>query len=283
MQRSGMAGIGNRGGWRGLGRRRHAVAVMVTMLSAVPGAASGSASSSLAAAADPIPTAVTFPGVPGVGAVFTDGTTSPHTCTGALIRGDGPDIVLTAAHCLTGNGHGVVFAPGYHDGISPYGLWTVSAVYADPGWVSAQDPQRDYAFLVLAPHQRAGHPVRLHDLITGYRLGSAPGPRQQVTVIAYPEGIGDEPITCTTATYRFNGYPAFDCHGFVLGTSGAPWLTGSGDASTVRATIGGLHQGGCYEYTSYSSTFDRAISATYQRAQRRTPPDDLPTPGGDGC
>jgi hypothetical protein len=162
-------------------------------------------------------------------------------------------------------------------------VWTVSAVYADPRWVSTQDPQRDYAFLVLAPHQRAGHQVRLHDLIAGYRLGSAPQPRQQVTVIAYPEGIDDEPIRCTTATYRFTGFPAFDCHGFVLGTSGAPWLTGTGDARTISGTIGGLHQGGCYEYTSYSPTFDHAVLATYQRAQRGATPDDLPVPGGDGC
>ncbi|HET9656610.1 MAG TPA: trypsin-like peptidase domain-containing protein [Kineosporiaceae bacterium] len=269
-----MSGIGG-GRWR----RWVAAALIVAGLEAVSAAAWPSS----AAAADQIPTATSFPGVPAVGAVFPDGVASPHTCTGSVIRGAGPDVVLTAAHCLSGTGQGVVFAPGYHDGAAPYGLWTVSAVYADPRWVSAQDPQHDYAFLVLEPRRRAGHTTHLHDLVAGYLLGTAPDPGREVSVIAYAQGLNDRPIICTTATYRFSGYPAFDCHGFVLGTSGAPWLTWTSGSFTVRGTIGGLHQGGCYEYTSYSSAFDRDTLATYQRAQRGTAPDDLPVPGGDGC
>jgi hypothetical protein len=237
-----------------------------------------------AMAATAIPTARTFKGVPAVGAVFLNGTASPHTCSASLIRSDDRDIVLTSAHCLAGNGKNLRFAPGYHDGVFPFGVWRATSAYVDPRWASSQDPQRDYVFLVIAPRRIKGKSVHLRQLVTGYLLGVAPAPGQQVRVVAYRFGFQDRPITCTVPSYRLNGYPGFDCHGYVGGTSGAPWITvtRSGDLK-VRGIIGGLNQGGCFEYTSYSSRFDRATIDLFHRAVAKVHPDTLPRAGSEGC
>ena len=75
------------------------------------------------------------------------------------------------------------------------------------------------------------------------------------------------PISCTTRTYRRSGYPAFDCHGYVGGTSGAPWLSGvPGREGVVTGVIGGLQEGGDVERTSYSPAFGADIMRLYRRA-----------------
>ena len=270
----------------GFGRPSKVLAVLAAVLSVVTmawaGGVFGSAATALAATS--IPTARLFKGVPAVGAVFLNGTNSPHTCTASLIRSSARDIVLTSAHCLAGNGKNLRFAPGYHDGVSPFGVWKATSAYVDPRWVASQDPQRDYVFLVIAPRLIHGKSVHLRQLVTGYLLGGAPALGQKVRVVAYPYGLQDKPITCTVPNYRLNGYPAFDCHGYVGGTSGAPWITvtRSGDLR-VRGIIGGLNQGGCFEYTSYSSRFDLSTISLFNRAVSKVHPDTLPNAGGDGC
>jgi hypothetical protein len=229
------------------------------------------------------PTAVSFDGVPEVGALFLGETDGPHACTGSVVRSDDSDLVITAAHCLSGTGQGMSFVPGYRGGLAPYGTWQVTAIYADPRWISVQDPQHDYAFLVLAPQRRGGHPVRLRQTVRGDLLGAAPIPGRPVTVPAYVEGQQDLPIICTAPAYVFQGYPAFDCHGYDTGVSGAPFLVRGPDGPVVRGVIGGLHQGGCFEDTSYSSWFDADTLALYRRAEDGDHPDTLPDPGDGDC
>ena len=238
---------------------------------------------SVATASNPIPTATAFDGIPSVGAIFLDGTAADHGCTGSVVHGRGRDLVLVAAHCVSDTGRGVLFAPGYRDGEAPFGVWSVSAAYVDRRWVSNQDPEYDYAFLAVDPQTRDGRAVHLGDVVNGYRLRTAPAPGTSITVVAYPVGIDDRPITCTTQVYFSAGYPTFDCHGYVGGTSGAPWLVNRGREVMVTGVIGGPHQGGCFEYTSYSPRFDRDTLAVLRRAESHATPDVLPAPGDDGC
>jgi V8-like Glu-specific endopeptidase len=236
------------------------------------------------AAATSIPTATTAPGgIPTVGPVFPLGIASTHECTGAVVRSDRANLVLTAAHCLGDNGSGVAFAPGYHDGQTPFGVWNVAAVYADPRWIATQDPQYDYAVMAVVPDSPRKR--RLGDLVGGgWTVGLAPRPGQRVDVPAYAEGSNDEPFWCEAPAYSFAGFPAFDCHGYVGGTSGAPWLTRDrGGPVVIRGVIGGLHHGGCVESTSYSPRFTAAVQSLVARAARGAPSDRLPVPGGDGC
>src|SRR5215475_13426786 len=46
--------------------------------------------------------------------------------------------------------------PGYHDGVAPYGFWTVEHAYADPDWLADQDDDRDYVILQVADRQQGG-------------------------------------------------------------------------------------------------------------------------------
>jgi V8-like Glu-specific endopeptidase len=219
-----------------------------------------------------------------VGALFPRGTGSPHSCTATVIAAPGHDLVLTAAHCVSGHASGVMFVPGYRDGTGPEGAWTVQAAYADPRWISGQDPMHDYAVLRVAPRTVGGGTQNLQDTVAGARLGPAPGDGQQVRVVAYDEGLDDRPIACSTATYQLQGYPAFDCGGFAVGSSGAPWLTTDDDGTpVVHGVIGGLHHGGCTPDTSYSSGFGADLQSLLARADQPGAGDNLPHAGSSGC
>lgn len=260
--------------------RARLVVIVVTALAAVALGLSGPAS------ADPpappgTPTATSFAGTSTVGPLFRDGLTNDHGCSASVVASPTRDLVLTAAHCVTGSAAGYLFVPGYRDGSTPYGVWTVTHAYLDPAWIRDQDPRHDYAILQVAPHGR----IRLQSVTGANLLGTAPRPGTAITDVAYNEGIDDLPIHCATVSYTTGGYPTFNCHGYVGGSSGSPWLTHipGTHLDAVRGVIGGLHQGGCFEYTSYSAPFGVDILLLLARAALRVHPDVAPAPGSDGC
>jgi V8-like Glu-specific endopeptidase len=240
-----------------------------------------------AAASPPAPagtaTAHPFGGISTVGALYPSLASPIHICTASVIRSPGRDLVLTAAHCVAGLGTGYMIAPGFHGGDAPYGRWTATAVYLDPAWVRSQDPRRDFAFLKIAPRRINGHEVNIQQVTGGIRLGTHAAAKRRVTIPAYPEGAANNPLTCTVPVYYDGIYPAFNCNPYVGGTSGAPWITRSRQGATEVGLIGGLHQGGCFSYTSYSPPFGAAIHRAYERAVAGGPGNVAPVAGGDGC
>ena len=249
-----------------------AAVTAATLTGSVPVAAMGSA--------------VHVTDIPRVGALYfpsglglTQRLDLPHHCSGSVVASPGHNLVLTAAHCVYDAGLGYQFAPGYHDGQFPYGLWTVRRVYVDPAWRAGHDPAHDWAFLAIAPLTVNGKVRNIQDLVGGYPLASAPPVGATVTVDGYVAGHNDEPITCTTVTYRTVGFPSMDCDGFANGTSGGPWLEGG----QVVGVIGGLHQGGCTPSTSYSAPFGADTVADYARAVAGGAGDSPGFPGSDGC
>jgi trypsin len=251
---------------------------LLTVLLAVAATAPAPAS----AAAPEAPAARTVTSIPSVGPLFFPSLLGlgpvlrlPHFCSASVVHSAARDLVLTAAHCVFGNGLGFEFAPGYHDGISPYGVWTVRRLYVDPAWTRSQDPQHDVAILQVAP--RGGQ--QLEDRTGAATLGSTPAAGTPVTVDGYVAGSGGRPITCTAPAYYTSGYPSFDCAGYSAGVSGGPWLAGD----HVVGVVGGLHQGGCTDSTSYSPAFGADVDALLVRAGRGGPGDVAPLPGGDGC
>lgn len=192
------------------------------------------------------PTAHSIHGVSTVGPVFRSGLTIPHACTGSVVDALSRNLVLTAAHCLSGTAAGWLFVPGYEAGHTPYGVWTVTHAYVDPAWIAHQDPQHDYALLQVADQSRDGRRRHLEDVTGGNVLGIAPWPGRPITDIAYNAGINDAPIRCAAPTYGTAGYPSINCHGFVGGSSGSPWLVPMPGTARhfVVGVIGGLHQGG---------------------------------------
>ncbi|HTZ45384.1 MAG TPA: trypsin-like peptidase domain-containing protein [Jatrophihabitans sp.] len=218
-----------------------------------------------------------------VGPIFDHGVGQPHSCTASVLDTPGQDLILTAAHCVTGTGRGMLFVPGYARGAAPYGVWQVTAAYVDPAWIGAHEEDRDYAILRVAEQRRAGGPAGVQSRTGGNELGLAPVAGQRVTAIAYNQGLGDAPVRCETSVYDSDGHPTFDCPGFSDGTSGGPWLAVQPDTgrSVVRGVIGGLHQGGCHDYTSYSPAFSAAIFGLLDRAERGAPGDTVPAVGSD--
>jgi len=250
---------------------------------------------------------------PPLGPLFLAGLGRAHNCSASVLASASRDLVITAAHCLSGSGAGVRFVPGYRDGRAPYGVWTATQAYVDPAWTADQDPRHDVAILKLLRQQRGGRWVGVQDVVGANQLGTAPADGSRVRVPAYPMGLDDAPISCETSLYWTGGYASFDCAGYVGGTSGAPFLLPSSPASQTGPTsqtgpasrteptsqtgaavagsggevvvgvIGGLRQGGCSDDTSYSSAFGPEVYQLRQRATAGLAPDVLPRPDGSGC
>ena len=208
-----------------------------------------------------------FSGTPAVGALFTmsSGKLDSHFCTASVVNSPNGDLVITAAHCVTG-ASAMVFVPGYENGKTPYGIWTVTKVYADPAWMSSADPDDDVAFLRVS---QPGSITPIEDVTGAEQLQTGSPTRRLVEVIGYPNS-GDEPIACQNwTTEPMPEQLEFDCGGYTDGTSGGPFLadvdplTGQG---TVIGVIGGYEQGGLLPQISYSSMFGPNVAALYQVA-----------------
>jgi hypothetical protein len=230
------------------------------------------------------PTATTFGGTPSVGALFITGVFPLHICSASVVRSANHSVIVTAAHCIrSGTGEGYEFAPGFHDGKAPYGMWRVTAAYAAPGWIRHVNNRDDFAFLLVAPRRVDGKLRHVQDVTGGNALGHTPPPGTRVTVVGYPLGIGGSPRHCSVPTRRHGDFPAFSCDGFADGTSGGPWLAGSPGSRRVVGLIGGLHQGSCSSAISFSAPLGRAAHRALHRAGHYRVADHFPAPPGDGC
>lgn len=240
---------------------RRVLAVWTLLLLALLLVVAGGGAAS--AASEPVGTPVTS--VPAVGPLFFPSVLGlfpehgdPHFCTASVVDSTTRDLLVTAAHCVYGTGATIEFAPGYHDKIAPAGYWDVRTVYIDPAWKAHRDPRDDVAILRVAP--QSGRQVQ--DVVGGRPLGT-PTAGAPVTVVGYPMGTGGEPLTCTNTLYDTDGFPSFDCSGYVDGTSGGPWI----QAGAVVGVVGGYEQGGCSGATSYTAPFGANAQALLQKAE----------------
>lgn len=218
-----------------------------------------------------------------IGALMPPGSNGQHSCTATVLASSSADLIITAAHCLSGTGAGWTFIPGYDKGRSPYGVWQVTAAYVRPRWQSGQDPHADVAILRVAEQQRAGHRVGVQDVTGGIELALEAPAGTKTTITAYNGGSGDRPISCTTKVMRLKEYPMFECGGYVGGSSGSAFVTGKNANARITGVIGGLHQGGCVDYVSYSSPFRLGVLFLLARAELHRPGDSVVQAGDDGC
>ena len=213
-----------------------------------------------------VASSVPFSGTAAVGALFTrsGGRLGAHFCTASVVSSPAGNLLITAAHCMQGKHPGdVVFAPGYHNGRFPHGVWAVTTAYVDRAWATSQNPDDDVAFLIAG---RPGTHIQRH---TGAELLRIGRPPQMVQVIGYPDAT-NSPVTCTAPARRFGARQmVFDCGNYTDGTSGGPFLahispkTGDG---WVIGVIGGYQQGGDTPDVSYSPRFFASVRALYQTA-----------------
>jgi V8-like Glu-specific endopeptidase len=211
-----------------------------------------------------------FTGTPAVGALFaTDGDRlTGHFCTASVVDSPARNLVITAAHCVSGSTRGnehLVFVPGLHDDAKPYGVWSVTKVIVDATWSASADPDHDVAFLTV---ERADGAGRIQDLTGANRLGTG-RPVGVVRVIGYPTDQS-RPIRCQNQAGPFSGrQQEFDCKDYGDGTSGGPFVaeaTSADGNGTVVGVIGGRDEGGLTPDVSYSIVFGDATKELYDTA-----------------
>ncbi|NUR59145.1 MAG: trypsin-like serine protease [Catenulispora sp.] len=210
-----------------------------------------------------------FGGTPAVGVLFLAGSgVANHFCSASVVHSTAGNLVITAGHCVYSDGpkQNVAFAPGYHDGQTPYGTWTVTRIVVSDGWRGSHNEAEDVAFLQVAP---SGSGASLESVTGADQIGFNRGFGMPVTVPAYPLG-SDTPITCVAPAVKYSATQTeWDCRGYPDGTSGAPFLTdvdAGGAKGTVIGVIGGYQQGGDTPDVSYSAYFGNAVQALYQTA-----------------
>ncbi len=205
-----------------------------------------------------------------VGALFTissGGELGSHFCTASVVDSPSGDLLLTAAHCLSGrSASSIAFVPDYSSGREPYGVWKVTRTTADQDWQSSADPDDDFAFLVVA----SSGATTLEDLTGGEAIGIGQPAGSVVTVEGYPDA-DDAPISCSNITRLASPTQLqFDCDGYTDGTSGGPLLMGAaapGSPATVIGVIGGYEQGGDTPSVSYAARFGSNMAALYSAAE----------------
>lgn len=211
-----------------------------------------------------------FDGLPAVGALFeTDdkGKLTDHICSASIVDSPGRNMLVTAAHCVGGGTRrgdiGVAFAPGYHNGETPYGVWRAVAFYDPPEWASSSDPDSDFAFLQVSDASGSGKQVQD---VAGAMALEADGPVSgQARVIGYPSD-DERPVSCRNRVEPYSTTQLrFTCAGFPNGTSGGPFLSGD-DEKTVIGVIGGHEEGGSTPDVSYSVIFGSKVKNLFQSA-----------------
>ncbi|MFE7612932.1 trypsin-like serine peptidase [Streptomyces celluloflavus] len=234
-----------------------------------PVAASRSGTSAPLPASRPL-TATPTAAAPPIGALFAPGDDgdAPHHCTASVVDSPAGDLVVTAAHCVHDGGFRtrLVFAPGYHDGVVPYGLWVPTRIEIDPRWVNDRDPDYDVAFLRV--RAAGGARPRIQDVTGAERIRFDAPAGRPAQLTGYPNDL-EQPVGCRhTADAQSPTQLRFACAGFPNGTSGGPMLTdldrATGTGSLI-GVVGGLDGGGD-DTTSYSSRFGAEIAALYRRA-----------------
>ncbi|MFD4246304.1 trypsin-like serine peptidase [Streptomyces sp. NPDC058525] len=204
------------------------------------------------------------PAEPAIGALFSPGTDGDpdHHCSAGVVHSPQGDLIVTAAHCVYSFGFrtNLAFAPGYRDGVAPYGVWVPTRIDVDPRWTADEDPDHDVAFIRL---RRPGYPgQRLEDMTGALRVSFRPELPVPARLVGYPNG-SEQPLDCrSTARAAGPAQLRFDCADVPNGTSGGPVLT---DGHTLIGVVGG-RDGGGDDMTSYSSYFGDAVRALYDRA-----------------
>lgn len=218
------------------------------------------------------PQGATFAGTAAVGTLFTvsNGTLGHHFCTASVVHSPHGNLLVTAAHCVSGHPGTIAFVPGYDNGKTPYGIWYVSRVFVGQAWSASSSVADDVAFLQVGANS-AG---TLIEAVTGAEQLGPSDAGQLTDVIGYPDG-SNAPVACDNQTTAFTVPSAgttqleFDCGGYPDGTSGGPFLTQVNKTTglgTVTGVIGGYEQGGNSPSVSYSAPFGSSVAALYQTA-----------------
>ena len=219
-----------------------------------------------------------------VGRIFFSLGGTDYVCSGALVGGPHPDVVLSAAHCVTGGpGRGRatqwaanwVFVPGFAGGRLPYGEYTAHRFLVSPGWTAPGGGEPDdFAFVQVtpaAPDERADAAKPPHGLSVEFASSQDMAALTRSYVFGYPAEppyTGLYPAFCAGRVTASGGSVRIPC-GMTAGDSGGPWLAGfrprSGSGQVAAVTT--------YKMSGdlavlYGAVLGPQARALYQRAVR---------------
>lgn len=173
-----------------------------------------------------------------VGKVFFTLNGDDYVCSGTLVGGKQADVVLTAAHCVSGGAKrggatdwatNWMFVPGFRDGEMPYGEYPARRFFVSPDWTGpgGGTEQYDVAFVQVTadPLDVASPPPGLP---VAFAHAQDAVPASQAYVFGYPAltpYTGQYPDYCAGPVAGSGGSLRMAC-GMTAGDSGGPWLTG---------------------------------------------------------
>jgi V8-like Glu-specific endopeptidase len=176
---------------------------------------------------------------------------SQKDCSASSVDAPNRSTLITAAHCVFPNSRlglaaSATFAPGYHDGDSPYGQYFSRQIAVPPLWIAGRS-HFDYAFIVVG---RSGKGRAVQDVVGANPIAFNQPRQQAYRLIGYPNDP-DPPFTgqtswkCNTAWGGESYAPAPNqsdpptilagCD-MGEGSSGGPWLTDQGVVASVTHT-----------------------------------------------
>jgi len=190
-----------------------------------------------------------------VGKLFYLEGTASFVCSAALIK---PGVIVTAAHCAAKFGtntfyKGWKFAPGYSNGLAPYGNWTVAQARVLTSYLNGTDScsesgvtcRDDIAVMVLNP-QGGRYPGASTGYL-GYAYGGLgfTGNTTHVTQLGYPVDLDDGVYmerNDAQGTVSFS-YSSNTVIGSLMtgGSSGGPWVVNFGQAPGLNGTSFGSY------------------------------------------
>lgn len=228
-----------------------------------------------------------FDGYPVVGQIVAT-VQGDRFCSASVVSSPGKNLLVTAAHCLTGETHkALAFIPQSRAGQQPFGLFAVKPgrIWFDQRYLNLGNEKAarwDVAFLEL--ESQGGRNVE--DVVGGLRMSTDAGfDHPAVHLVGYP-GDKPRPSRCTSATTKFSSpgpwpgdFLKISCDGFSPGTSGGPFINNfNGSTGDVIGVIGGFHDGGPNDNESYSSYFGADARTLYDTAVNGSAPS--PPTGG---
>lgn len=227
------------------------------------------------------PDARHFKGSPRIGPLYYGVAPDQHSCNASVVDSPSRNLIVTAAHCVSGTGKGMKFLAGY-DLLGHYGVWTVTAAYADQDWITRQNPLRDWAILSVAPQMYKGRRVNIEDVTGAFRLGFKSHPGQSILLAGAAAGT-TRSVACRFDIRAYHNYSEFKCGGMGNDMAGAPMLLGPYGHRHILGVVGGLHTGGCRDNVTYAAQFGWSMWVTFARAHSGARSDVLPAANSSRC
>ncbi|MFI9201543.1 trypsin-like serine peptidase [Streptomyces sp. NPDC053048] len=169
------------------------------------------------------------------GRVFFSFQGRTASCSADAVTSKNASTVITAGHCVKyqGNWHtNWTFAPGYHDGQTPYGTWSAAKTMSTPQWVASEDINYDVGAAVVGRLDGKS----LAEVVGAQGLEFNGGYNKAMYAFGFPAASpydGSKLIHCSgnsSKDFLLTKDHGLGCN-MTGGSSGGPWFTSFDEAT----------------------------------------------------